>query len=416
MKLMGYRQNLIKGLGWNGAFRIAAKAVVFGKIILAYRFLSPEQVGLYGLAMIALGLLEQLTETGVNVIIVKEKHPLTYYIDTAFLVSIARGILIALVLFGSSFVLPSFFRDEGLFVLLLWVSLIPLVRGFINPAVAQFQKDLRFELDALVRMVPIFADVVFSVVFVILWHSALAIILGMLTSAFIEVAVSFIFINPRPKIGFKKEVFWDIVNPGKWINVAGIMTYAEQNFDNVIVGRMLGATQLGYYQTAFNLTRSAIAEIGLTFSQVLLPIYGRIGEDKKRLIRAVKRVFLPAALIMLIPIILLNIPQMQELLLLFLKPKWRPMLPLLPFLSISAWFTGMNLLFNPLFLVTHRYKNMVLLYGSNLLLLILLLVTLIPMNGLVGAAKAVLIARLLLQPFYLISVRRALKPHKDYAA
>src|SRR5258706_11805244 len=109
--MMGYRQSLLKGLGWIGFFRAAAKAIVFFKIVLAYRYLSPRDVGVYGLAMIALGLLEQLTETGVNIIIVKENQPLTYYMDTAFLVSIGRGILISLTLFISAFLLPTFFND-----------------------------------------------------------------------------------------------------------------------------------------------------------------------------------------------------------------------------------------------------------------------------------------------------------------
>ncbi len=391
----------MKGLGWIGFFRAAAKAIVFFKIILAYRYLSPRDVGVYGLAMIALGLLEQLTETGVNIIIVKERQPLSYYIDTAFLVSIGRGILIALVLFASSFFLPSFFNDPLLFPLMLVVSIIPFIKGFINPAVAQYQKDLKFEKDSILRLLPIFSDVIFSMLFVFLFRTALALLMGMVISAVLEVATSYVFVRPWPKLAFKRSVFNAIVTPGKWVNIAGIITFAEQNFDNVIVGKMLGSTELGFYQTAFNLSRSLIAEIGLTFSQVLLPIYGRMGGQSDRLKSAVKRVFLPAAFIMVVPIILLNIPALQEILLIFLKPKWRPMIPLLPYLSIAAWFTGMNLLFNPLYLVKNKYKSLVALYGSNLGILLVLLVLIIPQGGILGAAKAVLISRLLMQPFFI---------------
>ncbi|PWU23712.1 hypothetical protein C5B42_02055 [Candidatus Cerribacteria bacterium 'Amazon FNV 2010 28 9'] len=406
---MGYRTHVLKGLRWNGLLRVASKAAVFFKVIVAYRFLSPREVGLYGLALIALGLLEQLTETGVNVIIVKEKKPLSYYIDTAFLVSIGRGIIIALILLASAFFLPSFFRDNGLFSLLLLASIIPFIRGFINPAVAKYQKNLQFGLDSLIKFLPVLSDVFFSIAFAFTWHSAFGIVFGLLCSAIVEVATSWICVTPRPKLRFRKEVYRAIVSPGKWINIAGIMTYAEQNFDNVIVGRMLGATALGFYQTAFNITSSLIGDIGLTFSQVLLPIYGKIEHDRKRLVRAVLMVFIPAAIVMAIPVVLLNFSIIQSILIFFLKDKWRPMLPLLPYLSIAAWFTGMNLLCNPLFLVTRRYKMMVALYGSNLVLLIILLVVIIPMQGLVGATKAVLVARMLLQPLYIWQARRSLR-------
>lgn len=399
---ISYRASLMKGLGWIGLFRIAAKLIVFMKIILAYRYLSPRDVGVYGLCMIALGLLEQLTETGVNVIIVKEARPLSYFIDTAFIVSIGRGILISLALLASAFFLPAFFNDPLLFPLLLLVAIIPFIKGFINPAVAQYQKDLKFEKDSLLRLFPIFTDVMFSLFFVYLYRTPAALLLGMIVSSFLEVLVSFLIIRPLPKLFvFKKDVFYAIVNPGKWVNIAGIITFAEQNFDNVIVGKMLGSSQLGYYQTAFNLSRSFIAEIGLTFSQVLLPIYGRMGVEPERLKSAVKRVFLPAALIMIVPIIALNIPFVQELLLVFLKDKWRPMIPLLPYLSVAAWFTGMNLLFNPLYLVKAKYKSLVALYGTNLIALLILLALMIPQGGILAAAKAVLISRLLMQPFFI---------------
>lgn len=406
---MGYRKNLIKGLGWIGLFRVTAKVMVFLKIILAYRYLSPRDVGVYGLALISLGLLEQLTETGVNVIIVKENKPLSYYIDTALFVSIGRGVLISLALLASSFFLPKFFNDPLLFPLLVVVSVIPLIKGFINPAVAKYQKDLKFGKDSLLRLNPIFIDVVFSAIFVYFYGTALSLLLGMVVASIFEVFISYLLVRPLPKLRFNREVFAAIVNPGKWVNLAGIITYTEQNFDNVIVGKLLGSTALGFYQTAFNLSRSLIAEVGLTFSQVLLPIYGRMGGQVDRLSKAVKKVIIPAALVMILPVILLNIPYFQEILLVFLKPKWRPMLPLLPYLSLGAWITGMNLLFNPLYLVKNRYKSLVALYSGNLVLLFFFLMLLIPQENILGAAKAVLISRLLMQPLFIWRTSKIMK-------
>lgn len=410
--IMGYKRSMIKGIGWLGAFRLSARFIGFFKVILAYRFLSPRDIGLFGLAAIALGLLEMMTETGVNVIIVKEKKPLTYFIDTAFIVSIVRGLLIAAVLFISAFFLPSFFRDQALFPLMLMVSVIPIIRGFINPAVAQYQKDLKFSRDALLRLSSLVADAVFSIVLMWQFRNVTSLIVGMMCSAVFEVVVSYVFVHPWPKLKFNMAVAKTILNPGKWVNIAGIITYCEQNFDNILVGRMLGSTALGFYQTAFNLSRALIAEVGLTFSQVLLPIYSKIDGERGRLTKAVKLVILPAALLMLLPLIMLNIPFLQNLLLLFLKEKWRPMVPLLPWLTFGAWFTGLDMVFHPLFLVRNRYRALVTLYGSSLLSLMVLLIVLIPVDGLQGAAKAVLISRLLLQPFFLFMANKSLKGEK----
>ena len=123
---MGYTRDFLKGLGWIGFFRFGVKAIVFFKVIVAYRYLSPREVGLFGLAALALGLLEMLTETGINVVLVRDTRKISYYLDTAFIVSIVRGIAIGAVLLATAFFLPSFFRDPDLFPLLVLVSVIPL--------------------------------------------------------------------------------------------------------------------------------------------------------------------------------------------------------------------------------------------------------------------------------------------------
>lgn len=406
---MGYTRDFLKGLGWIGFFRFGVKAIIFFKIIVAYRYLSPREVGLFGLAALALGLLEMFTETGINIVLVRDTRKLTYYLDTAFIISIVRGIAITAILLAAAFFLPTFFRDQALFPLLVLVSLIPLIKGFINPAEVSFVKDLQFEKEAMFRIGLATVDAIAAIILVRELQSAQSLIYAMIITAVSEVVISFLLIRPRPTFSFDWDVYREIMRPGKWVNLAGIVAYAEQNFDNVIVGRVLGATALGYYQTAFNLTRSGIAEVGAAFSQVLLPIYGRIVGDKSRINRAVTRVFVPAALIMATSAVLLNITIIQYILLYYLGEKWRPMLPLFPYLSITAFFTGMDTLLIPFFIAKDRIQLLVFLYGTGLALMIVLMLLFTQTFGLTGAAIAVMTSRILLQPLFIWNTLRVIR-------
>lgn len=413
--LMGYSKDFVKGLGWIGFFRMAAKAIVFFKIIVAYRELSPREVGLFGLAAVALGLLEMMTETGINIILVKDTKPISYYLDTAYIVSIVRGILIGAILLLLAFILPSFFRDDGLFSLLLLAATIPVIKGFINPAIATYTKELHFEREAFLRIGLILFESFVAIALVWRFHSAEMLIIAMIVTAAAEVLYSFLLISERPKLSFSLPVYREIMGPGKWVNLAGIITYAEQNFDNIIVGRILGATALGYYQTAFNLTRSLIAEVGTAFSQVMLPIYGRFADDPSRITRAALKLFVPAALLMLFPAVLLNIPLFQEFLIFFLQEKWRPALVLLPYLSVCAWLTGMDVLINPLFIARNQIRELVIIYMIGLSLMIITMLWFSSSLGLTGAALAVMISRILLQPLVIWRTVHILKNSKGHA-
>lgn len=406
---MGYTRDFIKGLSWVGFFRISSKLIVFGKIIIAYRLLSPRQVGLFGLTAVVLGLVEMLTETGINIILVRDTKPLKYFVNTAFIVSIARGILISSAIVLSAFILPSYFHDDGLFTPLLWAALVPFIRGFINPSIVQFQKDLQFQKEAMLRIFLTLVDVTSAIYFVYQSPTATSLVWGMAASAIAEVAISHLLIRPLPKLEFDWNIAKEIINPGKWVNAVSIISFAEQNFDNLVVGRMLGSTQLGYYQTAYNLTRSVIMEVGTAISQVLLPIYGRIAKDESRFLRAIVRIFLPSAILLSIPAILLTLPPVHELLLVFLKEKWRPALPLLPILAMAAWITGIDVLVNPILIVKDRIKLLAGLYGAGFILMIGLMVLLIQEYEVAGAALAVLLSRMSIQPLFILTIRHTLQ-------
>ena len=144
---MGYTKEAIKGVSWLGAFRLFARVLSFLRTIIVARILSPAQFGVYGIAALALSLIEILTETGINVFLVQNKDNIGKYISTAWVVSIIRGILISFLIFSSSFFVAEFFKNPDTLALLMLVSVVPLIRGFINPSVVKFQKDLQFHKD-----------------------------------------------------------------------------------------------------------------------------------------------------------------------------------------------------------------------------------------------------------------------------
>src|SRR3989344_3487262 len=119
---MGYTKEAIKGVSWLGAFRLFTRLLSFLRTIVIARILSPSQFGVYGIAVLALSLVEILTETGINVFIVQRKENIRKYINTAWIISIIRGVLISSLIFISSFFVSAFFKSPDALSLLMLVS------------------------------------------------------------------------------------------------------------------------------------------------------------------------------------------------------------------------------------------------------------------------------------------------------
>ena len=131
-----------KGIIWTGSLRIVTRGLTIFKTIILARLLTPFQFGIFGIASLVLGLLEMITETGVNVVLIQEKDKIDKYLNTGWVVSIVRGIMISLFIIIFTPLITSFFSSPYSKNILYLISIIPFIRGFVNPAIINYQKDL----------------------------------------------------------------------------------------------------------------------------------------------------------------------------------------------------------------------------------------------------------------------------------
>src|SRR3989344_7704946 len=144
---MSLTKDTVRGFSWMVGFRGVARILTFLKTAILARILLPDQFGVYGIAVISLAFLEIITETGVNVFLVQEDQDVEEHLNTAWIVSVFRCALIALLIFLSTPLIVNFFNSPASGPLLSLIRLVPLIRGFINPARVKFQKQLEFNKD-----------------------------------------------------------------------------------------------------------------------------------------------------------------------------------------------------------------------------------------------------------------------------
>jgi O-antigen/teichoic acid export membrane protein len=107
------------------------------------------------------------------------------------------------------------------------------------------------------------------------------------------------------------------------------------NVDNLVVGRQLGATALGFYSKAFDFTTKTVDNINKTIGIVLFPSYARIQHERDRLsaayltsLRMISSVTVPLAMGIFITA--------PELVPVVLGSKWVPMVPILQILAFMS--------------------------------------------------------------------------------
>src|SRR5581483_6552684 len=146
-----------------------------------------------------------LLETGVNVFLIQEKSDVKKYIDSAWIVSIFRGIIMSVLLLGSAPLVSSFFKSPTSLGVLIVIGLVPFLRGFINPSIVFFQKDIKFHKQFWYQVILFLIDTSVTIPVTIITHSVYGLVIGMIVSVLSEIIISWMFASPRPKLRFNPE-------------------------------------------------------------------------------------------------------------------------------------------------------------------------------------------------------------------
>ncbi|MDP3941910.1 MAG: lipopolysaccharide biosynthesis protein [bacterium] len=382
---MGYAKRTFKGLLWMSGSKLVSRSISILKIAILAHFLAPAQFGIFGIATLILSLLDILTETGVNIFLIQSEKAIKKYINSAWFVSIIRGCFISILIIVLAPFIANFFHISSAVNILYFISIVPFIRGFINPAEIQFQKNLTFHKEFFFRTSIFAIDAGTAICISFFTHSVYSLVWGLLAGSILELLISFIYIKPIPRFSLEKKYLTEIFNKGKWITAYGILNYFSTIGDELVVGRIFGATNLGIYEMAAKISVQPGAEISDVVSRVVFPVYTKIMHDKKRLFLAFSKItFIVATCSVLVGITILALA--KEIILLAFGNLWLPMLPVLQVLIIYGIINTLAGPSTALFLAVKKQKYIT---AITFLRFFILAITIYPLTqryGMVGAA------------------------------
>lgn len=394
---MGFYKQTLKGVSWLGALRLITRGFTFVRLAILARLLTPGEFGLFGIATLVLAFLEIITETGINVFFIQDEGKLDEYLDTAYVISIIRGILISLLIIIITPLIARFFNAERSQPLLYFIALIPFIRGFINPSSVKFQKELEFNKEFYFRTGIFFADSLVAIITAIYLRSASSLVWGMIAGVIVEVLVSQLFIKPRPKYVFAFNKLKKVLDRGKWVTASSFLQYLFANTDSSVVGKLMNSTYLGYYQMAYKISTFPITEVSNVFYNVTFPVFSKFQNDKERLRRAFLKSTFVIALIA-IPLGLIIYLFAKEIVIIILGNEWMQVVAPLKILSIYGILRAVTAEFPAVFMALKKQE---LVTRITLVAVLGIGITIIPLVrkfGILGASYSALFGMILAIP------------------
>lgn len=388
---MGYKTHAFKGVSWVGVLRASTRLITFIRLAILARILTPTQFGAFGIANLVLSFLEIITETGVNIFLIQKKEDITDYINSAWIVSIIRGIVISIAIIISAPFIVNFFNSPESYPIILLISLVPLIRGFINPSIVKIHKDIQFQKEFYLRSFLFLIDALVVIIVAFITKSAESFAWGLIVSAVLEVMLSFVYFKPTPRLDFESVKVKHIIRRGSWVTLTGIFSYGADNGDNIFVGKMMGTNYLGIYQNAYKISTLPITEITDSVNKVMFPVYTKFSDDKARLLKAFGKVTGVTSLLALVlgAVIFLFA---EQIVLIILGQNWILAIPVVKVLALYGILRTIFGNFAPLFLSVEKQNYVAIMTFVRMLALLVIIFPLVSAYGMIGAAYAMIIS------------------------
>jgi O-antigen/teichoic acid export membrane protein len=405
--------NIIKGISWMSAFRVVTRIASYAKIATIARLLNPSQFGVFSIASLVLALLDILTETGINIYIVQSRRPLKEYINSAWVVSIVRGSIICLVLILSAPLVGQFFNTPSVQPVILFMSAVPLIRGFTNPAIVTIQKELRFNYEFWYRSWIFIFDAIVTIFLALITRSLYSLVFGMIATTTLEVILSFVLMELKPKLSLKGNNYRELFSSGKWVTLYSIFQYIAQQGDDVVVGQLLGSASLGIYQMSYKIAIIPISEVTDVVSKVTFPVFAKLRySSKKKLFETFYKTVAGISIFSIMIGCLLFVFS-KEIILVVLGNKWIEAVDVLRVLAIYGVLRAISGSASSLLLGIEKQKYVTIMVFVRCFALLITIYPFIFYFGLLGAAYSALISVIVEIPviIYFLFLIRQIKDH-----
>jgi PST family polysaccharide transporter len=304
-----------------------------GTAILA-RVLAPGDFGLLNMSAIFLNVANALADFGVRAYIIHRPALTDDEIDAAKLVSWGLGLAIFLASLAAAAPLSWWYREPRLVAVLAVQAFVYVIvnAGMVHTAI--LVRGLSFRRLATADISSSVGYVVSATLLAFAGAGYWSMVLGRVAGAVLSVGVvtsGFRGLLPgRTSHGVAAK----ILKFGGVVSATGVVCQLDENFDNIVVGRALGAGALGLYSVGYNLAALPQRYLAYMIAGVVNPLVARQddGSSLERLLVRYARYQLvgPSAVSVAFGVFA------PEVVAILLGPRWSAAVPLVRIMSLST--------------------------------------------------------------------------------
>lgn len=398
---MSMRKLLVKNTFWLALLEAISKIIMFGVTVSLVRYLGPSQFGTFNLAFSYVAMFMILSDFGLNTIttrdVSKDRHQTENYLGNLLGIKLFLSVIISILIILSLFISP----PSGTKSIILLVLIYNLGQNIGSAFISIFNAWEQMELVFFTRLT-YYLGILLSALIVINLHgstSHIVIAYGLSTITSIILSIYLIKKNGiKINILFDKT-FWQkmFIETIPFMGLA-IVSALYANNDTLLIGKYLGSTQVGFYQSAYKIL-FAFQSINVINSAIFPRLNVLIHQNNSEILAKLIKIVIVLSILGLIPLAIVITIFQSKIISIVYGLDYIFSAPVMVILIWSGVVNYFRIFVSNLLFIRNKQNQVFYSVTTGLLINVIINLIFIPQFGIISAAWSMMVSEIIILIF-----------------
>lgn len=243
------------------------------------RLLTPAEYGIVAVVTVFITFFSLLSELGIGSAIIQKKEILEQDKSILLNVTIILGILLGLIFYYFSYFIANFYKNNIYISIGKLLSLLILLNTMLIVPQNILRREKRFKELGLIQIIAVFTSGIVAIYLAYNGWSYYSIIIQSIIAAFFQNIFSFYKTKINLIFKLNLNILKEIWKYSLYQFLFNFINYFSRNLDNILIGRYIGNSALGYYDKAYRLMLYPIGILTGTISSAIHPVLAKYQDD-----------------------------------------------------------------------------------------------------------------------------------------
>ena len=337
--------------------QIAKQLLGIGSTIVLARLLTPGDYGLIAMVTVVTGFVAIFKDMGLSMATVQKPEVNQEQISTLFWINVAMGVAIFILTVSLAPFVSWYYGEPRLTVITISLAVGFIFGGLTVQHQALLNRQMHFKQLAIIEIGSIGLGIAVGIGSALFGIGYWALVFMTLASALTTAVGTWVMCSWKPDRPKHIGEVRSMLSFGGNLTGFNIVNFFARNLDNILIGRLFGAHQLGIYSKAYNLLLLPLKQINGPIAAVAVPAMSRLADSPQRYRQVYLRILEKIA-ILTMPAVTLMIVTSDWLVLLVLGPQWAEASRIFSFLGIVGLVQPISNTTGWLFITQDRTRHM----------------------------------------------------------